>query len=105
MKLLSICIPNYNRLEKLENLLSNIAETILKNNLQEKVEICISDDCSKENPIFMFYEKQKEYPNITMHYRYNKINMGMDYNFLQSVFLAESNYCWIIGNDDEWDEW
>lgn len=24
----------------------------------------------------------------------------MDYNFLQSVFLAESNYCWIIGNDD-----
>lgn len=50
MKLLSISIPNYNRIDRLEHLISNIAKNIAENKLENKVEICISDDCSSDNP-------------------------------------------------------
>lgn len=100
MKILSICIPNYNRLDKLNNLLSIIIQNINSNRLNKKVEICISDDCSEEDPGFTINKKMQEYPDVAICYRRNKLNMGMDYNFLQSVLMANAKYCWIIGNDD-----
>ncbi len=100
MKLLSICIPNYNRIEKLNHLVSKVINNIKKNNLYEKVEICISDDCSFIDPSQMIQNFCRENPMISISYSRNSYNMGMDYNFLKSVLMASSDYCWIIGNDD-----
>ena len=50
MKKLAICIPNYNRLENLKRLMIEIIRQITENQLHEQVQVCVSDDCSRENP-------------------------------------------------------
>lgn len=100
MKYLAICIPNYNRIDKLKRLLEEITHQIAQHFLENNVEICISDDCSTEDPTNVIEDIRKRYPHILFHYTRNEINRGMDYNFLNSVLLSDSEYCWIIGNDD-----
>ncbi len=98
--LLSICIPNYNRINSLEKLLKEVIKQIYENNLQKRIQICISDDASKQNPDNLIYRIILENPLINIIYKRNLINRGMDYNFLDSVLLSCADYCWIIGNDD-----
>lgn len=100
MRYLAICIPNYNRLDKLERLLQASIEQIIRYSLEELVEICISDDCSEEDPEELVHKIQIKNPDVTIRYQRNPVNMGMDHNFLNSVLLSDSRYCWIIGNDD-----
>ena len=100
MKYLAICIPNYNRPDKLERLLLETAGQIINNHLENLVEICISDDCSDKDPVGLVREVQMKFPNVSIQYKRNAANMGMDHNFLNSVLLSDSLYCWIIGNDD-----
>ncbi|MFG6367690.1 MAG: glycosyltransferase family 2 protein [Lachnospiraceae bacterium] len=100
MKLLSICIPNYNRIDKLERLLREAASQITERDLTKQVQICVSDDYSLESPEQLIDSIRKEYQQIEFRFRRNKENRGMDYNFLNSVMMASSTYCWIIGNDD-----
>lgn len=97
---LAVCIPNYNRPQKLARLLRGLAEQIMEGNLGRQVEICISDDRSPESPDEVVAQVKRLYPDLRIKYHVNEKNMGMDYNFLKSVLLAESEYCWIIGNDD-----
>lgn len=100
MKYLAICIPNYNRINKLQRLVKTLASQIEEFSLENMVEICINDDCSKLNPSKIIEAIRAEYSQVEIRYGRNSINKGMDYNFLQSVLMAKSEYCWIIGNDD-----
>ncbi len=100
MKYLAICIPNYNRLEKLKRLIEKCVVQIIHSSLERDVEICISDDCSTEDPTEVIISMQRKYPSILFRYQRNEKNEGMDYNFLNSVLLSDSLYCWIVGNDD-----
>lgn len=101
---LAVCIPNYNRPKKLYRLLKGFADQIMEEDLTEQVEICISDDRSPESPDEVIEEIRHLYPDVRIVYRVNEKNMGMDYNFLQSVLISEGEYCWIVGNDDEPEE-
>ena len=60
---LSICIPNYNKPECLNNCLNSILKA--SENIQFEFEICISDNCSDSNikEVIKPYEK---FLNITM---------------------------------------
>ena len=100
MKLLAICIPNYNRIDKLERLVRETAKQIVADCLMERVQICISDDCSPTNPINMIEKIKDDFPQVDITYNRHQYNQGMDVNFLHSVMMAVSEYCWIIGNDD-----
>lgn len=100
MKLLSICIPNYNRLNCLKELVGSIIEQINKFRLEEYIEICVSDDHSIENPDDYMIQIQQQYPHIAICYQRNNKNMGMDYNFCKSVEISKGIYSWIMGNDD-----
>lgn len=100
MKYLAICIPTYNRINKLQRLVRTLASQIEKFSLENMVEICINDDCSQLDPSELIEAIRAKYPQIEICYGRNSVNKGMDYNFLQSVLMAESEYCWIIGNDD-----
>lgn len=101
---LAVCIPNYNRPEKLYRLLRGLADQIMEGNLTEQVEICINDDRSPESPDEAVAQIRRLYPKIQIVYHVNEENRGMDYNFLQSVMISEAEYCWIVGNDDEPEE-
>lgn len=100
MKKLAICIPNYNRIKELERLLRESIRIISENSLNNYIQICISDDCSKENPDELIHKLKIENPEVEIVYCRNDKNMGMDYNFLNSVLISQSDYCWIVGNDD-----
>ncbi len=98
--MLSVCIPNYNRIGQLEMLLRETAGQILSDHLENKVEICVSDDCSEEEPRDVIRKIKEEFQKIAIKYERSETNKGMDYNFLNSVEMAEGAYAWIIGNDD-----
>lgn len=100
VKKLAACIPNYNRPEKLKRLLEHLAAQIVSDDLADRVEICVSDDCSTEKPDEVIRQIRETYPQVTIRFSVNEKNRGMDYNFLRSVMRSEAEYCWIIGNDD-----
>lgn len=98
--LLSICIPNYNRLERLTILTEEILSQIRENGFYEEVELCISDDGSEEDPGGYIENLKGRYGEAGIVYERHIPNKGMDYNFLRSVQIAHGEFCWIIGNDD-----
>lgn len=97
---LSVCIPNYDRMDRLDSLLRNLAGQITVNGLHEEIEICVSDDCSEADPVVIVKKIREAFDTINIRYERNKQNMGMDYNFLHSVLIAQGQYAWIVGNDD-----
>ena len=91
---ISICIPQYNRINYLLKSLEMISFQSYEN-----IEIVISDDCSTDNteelikeliPIF-------KYPIV---YHRNKTNKGYDYNYRNCIALSTGEYAFVIGNDD-----
>ena len=93
--LLSICIPNYNRPNCLENCLNSIK--IAKKNIKIKFEVCISDNNSEEN-ILPVVKKYKKY--FKLRFKKNKKNFGMGKNIISVVSMAKGEFVWVIGNDD-----
>ena len=92
---LSICIPNFNRIKCLRNCLESIYQSKINSNL--KFDVCISDNNSSEN----FDEVIKDYKDkIEIKINKNSENLGLGINILKSVELSQSEYVWIIGNDD-----
>lgn len=92
---LSICIPIYNRLQYLSELLDSIIKQVDGNST---VEICISDNASSDNLLELVEKYQEVYPHI-VYFRWPE-NMGPDRNFLQAVKIANGEYCWLMGSDD-----
>jgi abequosyltransferase len=93
---ISICIPNFNRLDCLGDLLDSI---VVQDYGSSPVQICISDDASTEDIEQLVSKYQKIYPHI-LYYRFEK-NVGLDRNLLKSVAMASGKYCWLMGNDDK----
>lgn len=100
-KLLSICIPNYNRISEYKRLLKSCINQIEEDSLEEYVSICICDDHSSEDPTDFTNQIINDHKNIEINYKRSSKNMGMGYNFRESVLMSDSIFSWIIGNDDE----
>lgn len=96
-KLLSVCIPTYNRAACLQRLLENIIPQILE--LEEGAEICISDNASSDNTRDIVAEFQKKYPHL-VRYRVNPENLGFDKNVFAVVNMAEGDFVWTFSDDD-----
>ncbi len=96
-KLLSICIPTYNRADCLKRLLHNIIPQALE--FKDKIEVCISNNASPDNTkkiVMIFKEK---YPDL-IKYNENKKNLGPDRNILKVVSMAEGEFIWTSSDDD-----
>ncbi len=94
-KKLSICIPTYNRIHCLRNCLESIYQS--KKNSKLNFDVCISDNNSEENVDEIVNEYKKK---IEIKFNKNLKNLGLGVNILKSVELSESEFVWIIGNDD-----
>jgi glycosyltransferase involved in cell wall biosynthesis len=91
---ISVCIPQYNRIEYLLVVLKSIAAQTYKN-----VEVTISDDCSTDNSessIAAFIDST----TLPIIYERQKSNIGYDANLRRSLELATGDYLFILGNDD-----
>ena len=91
--LLSICIPTFNRPKSLNNCLNSIA----KQNIKKNFEVCISDNCSK-NDIKKIIKSYKNKFRIV--YKRNKKNIGFAMNVLKVSEMAKGRFIWFLGDDD-----
>ncbi|MGV8980205.1 glycosyltransferase family 2 protein [Clostridium sp.] len=93
--ILSICIPTFNRAERLNKCLTTIFNEIGNNN---EYEIIISDNCSTDNTEEIVNSYTSQFTNI-LYYK-NECNFGADQNFLLSAKKANGKYIFLHGDDD-----
>jgi len=94
--LLSICIPTFNRSEKLKNCLNSILISL--NCTKEKdFEICISDNNSNDNTEEIVSRFKQ---NLNINYQKNEENLGFALNAIKVVQMAKGKYTWMLGDDD-----
>lgn len=94
-KLLSICIPTYERELDLRKCIDSIIS--MKDSITKHIEICVSDNCSSysfENLVSSYLM----YQNIV--FSRNDENIGFDQNLLKAVQVASGKYIMFLGNDE-----
>jgi len=90
--LLSICIPTYNRPEKLYSLVKNIISY-----QSDKIEVIIGDD----NPSSTRTQNViKEFSDKRIRYFHNKKNIGLELNLIKIFKLARGKFVSYIADDD-----
>lgn len=93
-KILSICIPTYNRDYKLKSCIEDLLPQLIPN----KIPIYISDNASTDSTESVVAELAKIYSLVF--YSRNSQNFGADYNISFAPTLAESKFVWLLGDDD-----
>jgi glycosyltransferase involved in cell wall biosynthesis len=96
--LLTIGIPTWNRSNYVSEAVDMLASEIEKHSLQNDVEIFISDNGSEDDTQAAIKERAALYPYVR--YMRNERNMGVKFNVLQVLRLAEGKYATMIGDDD-----
>jgi glycosyltransferase involved in cell wall biosynthesis len=91
---LSIAIPTYNGAQTIRETLDSIVSQ-----LEECVEIVVSDNASTDSTADIVREYQARYPVIR--YFCNDENFGVDRNFDLAVQRAAGKYVWFFGDDDK----
>jgi glycosyltransferase involved in cell wall biosynthesis len=92
---LTIAIPTYNRNEIL---LQNLA--LLLPQLTEQCELLIIDNCSIV-PVEATVDKVlQQFPNLRKRLLRNRINIGASANVLRCFELCETEWLWVLGDDD-----
>lgn len=92
--LISICIPTYNKCERLKECLYNIIEKVGKYRLA----IFISDNASTDATGKYIEEIRQIYPYIF--YSKNDENLGFDRNVEKVLKMSTTRYRWLFGDDD-----
>ena len=92
---LSICIPTYNRSKHLINCI----ESIVSNNISKGLDfqICISNNCSTDETESIV---QSYIGRLPIKYHKNESNLGVARNVLKVIEMADSEFVWLIGDDD-----
>lgn len=96
-KLLSICIPAYNRPVWFERALRSIVSNITEN--KQYIEIIISDD-SDSNKCGAVTNKILDSLDISYKYIHNQPKLGMAANWNHSIKLASGKYVLVLHDDD-----
>lgn len=93
---LEIIIITYNRCKLLNNTLVQFLDSPFKD-----CKITILNNCSSDDTLFVcenYLEKFSNFKIIT-----NKINIGANANILRAVEIVNSDYVWIVCDDDDYD--
>lgn len=91
---ISICIPQFNRIEFL-------VESLTRIQLQEyaNIEVVVSDDASTDTTYDAIEQLVITY-RFPIVYGRNEVNKGYDYNWRKTIEMASGDYVLILGNDD-----
>lgn len=90
--LLTIAIPTYNGANTITQMLE-----ILLPQIDNRVQVIVSDNASTDNTSDIIKEYQKQYP---IKYIRNEKNIGPDANFLQCMRKAEGEFTYLLSDDD-----
>lgn len=97
-KLLSICIPTFNRAALLDRQLAWLFKEIQA--LGHECEVIVSDNCSEDDTPVVVQKWQAAFSHTTFRSNRNPKNLGWMHNFLYCLNAASGRYTWIIGDDD-----
>jgi len=92
---LTIAIPTYNRSSYLARLLGLLTATNLNN-----IKILIVDNCSTDDTEQVTKSYCDKAPKQAINYYRNPANIGADANILRCFELADTEWLWIVGDDD-----
>ena len=92
--ILSICIPTYNRLPFLKDLLPAVLGQVDSD--RDEVEVVVSDNASTDDTA----DYLRSLSNQRLRWWTNETNIGGDRNFLKCVAEAKGEYVWLFGDDD-----
>ncbi|MBC7850500.1 MAG: glycosyltransferase family 2 protein [Chitinophagaceae bacterium] len=91
---ISICIPQYNRIQFL---LKNLQ--IIARQTYSDIEVVVSDDCSTDDTEAKMTALLGSYRYKLIYHRFTT-NQGYDRNLRKSIELASGEYVIVVGNDD-----
>jgi len=97
-KSLTIAIPTYNRKEYILGQVKSLVDIVIKNKLENDIEILVSDNNSKYN-IYDLLEEYKKYSTFLTISK-NDENIGMGRNICKTFNLAKGEFYFFIGDDD-----
>ena len=92
-KVLTICIPSYNRKEEL---LKNLAA--LCPYLTEEVKVVVRDNCSTKYDVKTVVEEYQRTYGIEL--VENTVNVGMNANICKCFEMCDTDWLWVLGDDD-----
>lgn len=98
-KLLSICIPTFNRSSYLNTCLNSIVEQ-LDDYSWAQIELIVIDNNSPDDTEYIvksFVDK-----GFPVQYYKNKTNIGLDGNLTRAFDVASGKYVQVLGDDDIW---
>ena len=95
-RILSICIPTYNRADCLDDCLKSLE--IATRKCRDRVQIVISDNASTDHTPDVVKRWSSALPILSVR---NPTNIGGERNFFSSARHATAEYVWIFGDDDE----
>lgn len=98
--LLSFNIPTYNRATFLTTTISRIVDQICELNLENEVEINVSDNASTDETRGVVEKIVADNPQIRITYKCNEHNVGPDINFISAMNMASGKYSILWGDDD-----
>ncbi len=97
-KLLSICIPTWNRKAKLARVLASIEKGI--RGFEDEVEVCVSDNGSSDGSREYLEEYSKSAP-FGIRTFFGEKNEGFDRNLLRVITMGRGKWLWMMGDDDQ----
>ena len=91
--ILSVCIPTYNGLPRVLDLIKSLLTSQAMN-----FEVVVNDDNSSDGTLA---EIKAFFSNdIRLRFYKNQVNLGMDENFTAAADMARGKYLWLCGQDD-----
>jgi len=97
---LSICIPTYNRIGFLKEMLASVAAQIMEYKLHNEIEVVVSNNGSSDGTQEYLAGLPTQYPGVTFRINNNEGNLGFVRNILKTVEISGAKYWWFIGDDD-----
>lgn len=94
---LSVAIPTYNGSKYIQEALDSIISQL--DDVDDEVEIVISDNASTDQTPEIIREYQKKHPFIK--YFRNEGNLGADRNFDLAIRRSTGEYVWLFSDDDK----
>lgn len=91
---ISVCIPHYNRIDYLLQVLDSIDSQTYRD-----LEVVVSDDCSTDESERVLSEIAGKRDSTLVYERQTK-NIGYDANLRRSLELASGDFLFVLGNDD-----
>ena len=95
-KILSICIPTYNRSIYLDKNLNSILENY--DDVKDEIDIYVHDNDSSDNTIDII--KKYKLLGLKINFHKHSKNIGTELNFLSLYNIAKTHYLWILCDDD-----